>query len=158
MLAGTHVGLAARIAAALGEVGMGESHADDALGASDQLQIALIPHVRRRQIVIRTQLGALIQTDNDEICTQFSAAITHSKCCGADISGMQLSTFAQLQKVSSAVPVIANVQIPIAIGRICLTGPTNQGQNICQAVDIAQGLSYHYKLFNSRNGCVVHER
>jgi len=59
MLTRTHLGFATRIAAALGEVGMGEGHTDDALGAGDQLQIALIPHIRRRQIVLKTQLGAL---------------------------------------------------------------------------------------------------
>lgn len=46
VLAGTHVGLAARVAATLGEVGVREGHSNNALGTGDQLQIALVPHIR----------------------------------------------------------------------------------------------------------------
>lgn len=46
VLARTHVGLATRVATALGEVGVREGHTDDTLGTGDQLQIALVPHIR----------------------------------------------------------------------------------------------------------------
>lgn len=59
VLAGTHVGI--RIAAALREVGMREGHADNTLGAGDQLQIALVPHIDRSQIVPEAQRRALCE-------------------------------------------------------------------------------------------------
>lgn len=59
VLTGTHVGLAARIAAALREVRVRKGHTDDALGTGDQLQIALIPNIRCGQLVFQVQLRAL---------------------------------------------------------------------------------------------------
>lgn len=132
VLTGTHIGLAARITAALGEIGVREGHTDNALGTGDQLQIALIPHIRCGQLVVQSQLRALPRERGGEGVSHYKSSRetswTHSKCCGADIARMQLTTFAQLQKVSSPVPVVADVQIPIAIGRICHApgGPTEQ--------------------------------
>lgn len=59
MLAGTHAGLATRIAATFGEVGIGEGHSDDALGTGDQLQAALVPHIPGHCIVLKNQRRAL---------------------------------------------------------------------------------------------------
>lgn len=74
---------------------------------------------------------------------------THSIGRGADIARMQLATFAQLQEVSPAVPVIAYVQIPIAIGGICGAGPTTKCQHIGQAIAIADGFGQHCALLLS---------